>query len=77
MNALIREATAMLGRQVIAERTVLIGDSHVDVETARNAGALCLGCSYGLAPERLREARPDHIVDSPTEWISGLRTLLL
>ena len=76
MNALIKEATAMLGRQTTAARTVLIGDSHVDAETARNAGALCLGCSYGLAPERLREANPDLIVDSPTEWLNGLRRLL-
>jgi phosphoglycolate phosphatase len=76
MHALLREATAMLGREAHAARTVLIGDSHVDAETARNAGALCLGCSYGLAPDRLREAKPDHIVDSPSEWISGLRKLL-
>ncbi|AFL88112.1 putative phosphatase [Terriglobus roseus DSM 18391] len=76
MHALIAEASALLGRQVTAARTVLVGDSHVDVETARNAGALCLGCSYGLAPERLREAKPDHIVDTPTEWISGIRRLL-
>ena len=76
MNALIQEAASMLGREVAAARTVLIGDSHVDAETARNAGALCLGCSYGLAPERLRDAKPDHIVDTPTEWISGLQRLL-
>jgi phosphoglycolate phosphatase len=76
MNVLIKEASAMLGRQASAARTVLIGDSHVDAETARNAGALCLGCSYGLSPERLREAKPDHIIDSPTEWISGLQKLL-
>ena len=76
MHALMKEATAMLGRQVATDRTVLIGDSHVDAETARNAGTLCLGCSYGLAPERLREAKPDLIVDSPTEWISGIRRLL-
>lgn len=76
MNALIKEATAMLGRQVTAARTVLIGDSHVDTETARNAGALSLGCSYGLSPERLLESKPDHIVDSPTGWIDGLRKLL-
>jgi phosphoglycolate phosphatase len=76
MHALMREAAAMLGREVSAARTVLVGDSHVDVQTARNAGTLCLGCSYGLAPERLREAKPDIIVDSPTEWLGALRRLL-
>ena len=76
MHVLMKEATAMMGRQVAADRTVLIGDSHVDAETARNAGTLCLGCSYGLGPERLREAKPDLIIDSPTEWISGIRRLL-
>lgn len=47
---------------------VLIGDSHVDVETARNAGTWSLGCTYGLAPQSLRLAAPDVLVDSPAEW---------
>src|ERR1051326_5981581 len=36
------------------EETVLIGDSDVDVITARNAGTFSLGVTYGLAPHTLR-----------------------
>ena len=28
----------------------MIGDSHVDIETARAAGTRSLGCTYGLSP---------------------------
>ncbi|WP_047487985.1 HAD hydrolase-like protein [Terriglobus sp. TAA 43] len=76
MHSLMEEASRMLGRPVSSQRTVLVGDSHVDVATARNAGAFCLGCSYGLAPEKLREAGPDAMVDSPTKWLNALQTLL-
>ncbi|SDF10037.1 HAD hydrolase-like protein [Terriglobus roseus] len=76
MQALMEEASRMLGRPVSPQRTVLVGDSHVDVATARNAGVLCLGCSYGLAPQKLREAGPDAMVDSPTKWLDALQALL-
>lgn len=76
IQALMEEASRMLGRPVSPQRTVLVGDSHVDVAAARNAGILCLGCNYGLAPAKLREAGPDAIVDSPTEWFSALQELL-
>ena len=36
------------------EETVMIGDSKVDVQTARNAGAWSIGCAFGFAP-----AEPD------------------
>ena len=31
----------------------MIGDSDVDILTARNAGVWSMGCSYGLAPHTL------------------------
>ncbi len=76
MHTLIQEASAILGRKVQADRTVLIGDSHVDVETARAARARCIGCSYGLDPERLRASNPNVIVDKPEQWVHALRTVL-
>src|SRR5580692_7926056 len=33
------------------DQTVMIGDSHVDVLTARNAGAWSLGCTFGFGPD--------------------------
>ena len=52
--------------------TLMIGDSAVDVRTARNAGAWVLGCSYGLSPQTLDEVQPDLLVDHPMEWIEAL-----
>lgn len=47
---------------------VLIGDSHVDVQTSRNAGAWSIGCTFGLAPDALRSADPDLLAASPYDW---------
>jgi len=46
----------------------MIGDSDVDVLTARRAGAMSVGCTYGLAPHTLAAAMPDLSVASPSEW---------
>ena len=55
--------------------TVLIGDSQVDVQTARNAGAWAIGCTFGLAPETLAANQPDVLVDSPRDWTAALSPL--
>jgi len=54
------------------EETVMIGDSQVDVQTARNAGAWCIGCTFGLAPGSLEVIPPDILVDSPVDWTAAL-----
>jgi phosphoglycolate phosphatase len=56
----------------VPEQTVLIGDSHVDVQTARNARTWAIGCTFGLAPETLEVNQPDVLVDSPKEWTEAL-----
>ena len=43
---------------------MMVGDSRVDVQTARNAGIWCCGVSYGLGAAGFREDPPDVIVDS-------------
>jgi phosphoglycolate phosphatase len=53
---------------VTAQETLMIGDSSVDILTARNAGAWSMGCSYGFAPHTLDSVPPDCLVDSPAEW---------
>jgi phosphoglycolate phosphatase len=65
---LIDEASAIVGRKITPSETVMIGDSDVDILTARNCGARSVGCSYGLAPQSLAAASPDALVSSPTEW---------
>ena len=57
---------------VTAGETLMIGDSDVDVRTARNAGAWVLGCTFGLATEDLLEAKPDALVDVASEWTTAL-----
>ncbi|HET6169165.1 MAG TPA: HAD-IA family hydrolase [Terracidiphilus sp.] len=54
------------------EETVMIGDSQVDVQTARNAGAWSIGCTFGLAPGSLEAIPPDILVDSPADWTNAL-----
>lgn len=68
LNELIKEAG------VRADETLMFGDSAVDMLTARNAGAWSVGCSYGLAPQMLRAASPDCLVDSASEWPEVLRS---
>lgn len=52
---------------VLPEETVIVGDSHVDIETGRNAGLWTLGVNYGFAPHALKAASPDVIVETPEE----------
>jgi phosphoglycolate phosphatase len=49
------------------EETVIVGDSHVDVETGQNAGLWTVGVTYGFAPHTLHGNPPDVLVDSPDE----------
>ncbi len=63
---LIREAGAA------PAETVMIGDSHVDIETARAAGTRSLGCTYGLSPKTLAAASPDLTVDHAADWPTAL-----
>lgn len=55
-----------------AQETLMVGDSDVDIKTARNAGAWTLGCSFGLAPETLALAQPDAIADHASAWVAAL-----
>jgi len=54
------------------EETVMIGDSEVDVMTARNAGVWSVGCTFGLSPQSLVDTPPDVLVDAPMEWMAAL-----
>lgn len=74
---LISEARVLLNSSDDLERlpasgVVMIGDSDVDVLTARNAGTRALGCRYGLAPQALAAAQPDWMVESPWDWPDAL-----
>jgi phosphoglycolate phosphatase len=54
------------------EETAMIGDSQVDMLTARNAGAWAIGCAFGFGPQTLMETPPDVLVDRASDWTEAL-----
>jgi len=48
-------------------QTAIVGDSHVDIRTGRNAGLWTVAVTYGFAPHTLEVETPDVIVDHPSE----------
>jgi phosphoglycolate phosphatase len=47
-----------------AERTILIGDSTVDIHTARNAGIASCGITGGIGDdEALRALKPEYLIE--------------
>jgi phosphoglycolate phosphatase len=47
--------------------SMMIGDSDVDIMTARNAGIFSAGVSYGIGSDSLRSNPPDIMLDSLVE----------
>jgi phosphoglycolate phosphatase len=55
-------------------RTLMVGDSSVDVQTARNAAVKCCGVTWGFQPETLSDPAPDLMVDRMeqlADWVLG------
>ncbi len=55
---------------VAPQQAAIIGDSHVDIATGRNAGMAAIGVTYGFAPHTLLGESPDVLVDHPGELAS-------
>jgi len=56
------------------DRTMMVGDSGVDIRTARNARVKACGVTYGFQPETLVTDPPDLLVDRMEElgdWVVG------
>jgi phosphoglycolate phosphatase len=49
------------------EEAIIIGDSEIDVITARNAGTWSCGVTYGFRPDTLKIVPPDVLIDHPRE----------
>jgi phosphoglycolate phosphatase len=69
---LIAEAGALTGQTITPSETIMIGDSHVDILTARNCGAQSIGCTFGLSPQSLATVTPDHLAHTPADWLTIL-----
>jgi phosphoglycolate phosphatase len=54
------------------KQAMLVGDSEVDVQTARNAGTWCCCVTYGLGSTQLADNPPDLLVQSLTELAAYL-----
>jgi phosphoglycolate phosphatase len=67
-------AALMRESGIPAGRTLMIGDSGVDIQTARNAGIASCGVTYGFQPETLADPAPDRLMDNLQEladWLAG------
>jgi len=73
-NSFERKKPDPMGMQILLEdfgvsarEAMMIGDSEVDVQTARNANTWACGVTYGLGSERLAQHPPDVLLDSLIE----------
>lgn len=70
-NPIVLAAMEKLG--VDPKRCVYVGDSDVDVLTARNANLPCACCTWGFrSPEQLRAAGGEMLFDTPNELLQWL-----
>ncbi|MBV9038519.1 MAG: HAD-IA family hydrolase [Acidobacteriaceae bacterium] len=53
-----------------AKDTLMIGDSGVDVQTARNARVCSCGVTWGFQPEAFETDAPDYLVHSTCELLA-------
>ena len=64
----VYEALKELG--VTAEGAVYVGDSDVDIRTARNCGMPCISVTWGLRDkEFLLQSGAEILVDAPSELL--------
>lgn len=54
----------------IPGKAVYVGDSEVDVKTARNSGTVCVGVTWGFRSREVLESKgADYIIDKPQELL--------
>src|SRR5579863_2207510 len=68
VDAILREFGAA------PSQVMIVGDSEVDVQTARNSGTWICGVTYGFGGHRFTEFPPDLVVDNLTELVPHLST---
>ena len=73
LQSLIAEASTLAHHAIVPADTLMIGDTDIDVLTARNCGARSIGCTFGFKPHSLASANPDHIAHTPTDWLRILK----
>lgn len=61
LNTMLRDLEAA------PREMMMVGDSDVDIQTARNAGTWACGVTYGLGSSKLPACKPDLLLDSLEE----------
>ena len=71
---IVKDIMEMAGLGAEHKNSLLyVGDSDVDIATARNAGVKCVACTWGFCTrEALESCKPDFIVNTPQEIASIL-----
>ena len=70
---MVHKAMAAIG----AERCIYVGDSEVDVETAKNAGVPCLSVLWGFRDRQtLEKAGADHFCQTPADLLKTLKEMI-
>jgi phosphoglycolate phosphatase len=59
--------------QVAPHEAMMVGDSDVDIKTARNAGMHACGVTYGFGAESLRAHPPDIMLDTLSDLPAHLK----
>jgi phosphoglycolate phosphatase len=72
LQTLIAEAGAIAGTSITPAQTLMVGDSDIDILTARNCGTNSIGCTFGLSPHTLSATQPDHLAHTPADWLTIL-----
>ena len=62
--------TLLFETQTAPQDAILVGDSGVDVQTARNAEIRSCGVSWGFQPEAFKEWPPDILIHQPEELVT-------
>ncbi len=64
-------AVEQLGKR--REECLFVGDSEVDIATAKNAGLVCAAVTWGFRERELLEGlKPDYMIDRPEELLDLL-----
>ena len=70
---MVHKAMSVIG----ADRCIYVGDSEVDVLTAKNAGVPCLSVLWGFRDrDVLLEAGADHFCETPAELLTKLKEMM-
>jgi phosphoglycolate phosphatase len=65
--------TLMTEAGVQQAATLMVGDSAVDIQTARNAGIKACGVTYGFQPDTLQADAPDYLIDRMPDLLAIVR----